>query len=109
MNYDVLWVYATASDAEEARTIARALVREHLAACVNILPAHTAIFRWEGTLQETEEVGFVAKTTAARFDALCARIRALHSYETPAIVALPITQGDPEFLTWVRLQVAPIG
>ena len=106
MDDSVVWVYVTAGDAEEATEIGRALVRERLAACVNILPGHTAIYRDEGTLREAEEVAFVAKTTAARFEALRARIRALHSYELPAILALPAVDGDADFLGWVRAQAA---
>lgn len=102
----VLWVYVTAADAEEATEIGRALVRERLAACVNILAPHTAIYRDEGMLREAEEVAFVAKTTAAGFEALRARIRALHSYDLPAILALPAADGDADFLGWVRAQVA---
>ena len=101
----VLWVYVTAADSEEATAIGRALVREGLAACVNILPGHTAIYRDEGVLREAEEVAFVAKTTAAQFAPLRARIRALHSYELPAILALPAVDGDVEFLDWVRAKV----
>ena len=81
-------------------------MREHLAACVNILPGHTAIYRDGPSLTETEEVAFVAKTTASQFEPLRARIRALHSYETPAILALPVAEGDADFLAWVRAQVA---
>ena len=102
----VLWAYVTAADVEEATAIGRALVREGLAACVNILSGHTAIYRDDGVLREAEEVAFVAKTTAAQFEPLRARIRALHSYELPAILALPAVEGDPEFLDWVRAQVA---
>ena len=102
----VLWVYVTASDPEEATTIGRALVREGLAACVNILPGHTAIYRDGGVLREAEETAFVAKTTAVQFGPLRARIRALHSYELPAILALPAVDGDAEFLGWVRSAVA---
>ncbi|TDH64064.1 divalent-cation tolerance protein CutA [Dankookia rubra] len=98
----VLWVWVTASDAEEATTIGRALVREGLAACVNILPGHTAIYRDAGVLREAEETAFVAKTTAAQFEPLRARIRALHSYELPAILALPAMDGDPDFVEWIR-------
>jgi periplasmic divalent cation tolerance protein len=101
----VLWVYVTAADGEEATAIGRALVREGLAACVNIMPGHTAIYRDEGVLREAEEVAFVAKTTAAQFAPLRARIRALHSYELPAILALPAVEGDAEFLDWVRTNV----
>ena len=106
MTDSVLWVYVTAADTEEATEIGRALVREGLAACVNIMPGHTAIYRDEGVLREAEEVAFVAKTTAAQFEPLRARIRALHSYEVPAIMALPAADGDAAFLDWIRAAVA---
>jgi periplasmic divalent cation tolerance protein len=101
----VLSVYVTAADAEEARRIGRALVEENLAACVNVLPGHTAIHRWQGKLEEGSEWAFLAKTTAGRFDALRARIRALHSYDLPCIVAFPAETGDADFLDWVRAGV----
>lgn len=104
MTDTILWVYVTAADAEESREIGRALVRENLAACVNLLPGHTAIYRQEGTLHETEETALVAKTTASRFEALRARIRAMHSFDTPAIIALPAADGDVDFLDWIRAQ-----
>ena len=107
MSDSVLWVYVTAGDTEEATEIGRTLVRERLAACVNILPGHTAIYRDDGALREAEEVAFIAKTTAASFEALRARIRALHSYELPAILALPAADGDADFLAWVREQITP--
>lgn len=103
----VLWVYVTAADAEEARRIGRTLVEEGLAACVNLPPPHTAIYRWEGRLEEATEHSLVAKTTAPRFEALRARIRALHSYTLPCILALPAAAGDPEYLDWVRQGARP--
>jgi periplasmic divalent cation tolerance protein len=104
----VLWVYVTVADAEEARRIGRALVEERLAACVNLLPGHTAIYRWEGRIEETAEAAFVAKTTASRFEALRARIRALHSYTLPCILGLPASCGDADFLAWVRAETAMV-
>ncbi len=101
----VLSVYVTAADAEEARRIGRALVEENLAACVNVLPGHIAIYRWEGKLEEGAECAFLAKTTAGRFDALRARVRALHSYDLPCIVAFRAEAGDADFLDWVRAGV----
>ena len=101
----VLSVYVTAADADEARRIGRVLVDENLAACVNVLPGHTAIYRWEGKLEEGAEAAFLAKTTAGRFDALRSRVRALHSYELPCIVAFPAEAGDAGFLDWVRAGV----
>lgn len=101
----VLWVYVTASDAREATSIGRALVQEGLAACVNILSGHTAIYRDAGVVREAQEVAFVAKTTVAQFASLRSRIRALHTYSLPAILALPAVDGDAEFLDWVRAAV----
>jgi periplasmic divalent cation tolerance protein len=98
----VLSVYVTAADADEARRIGRALVEDNLAACVNVLAPHTAIYCWKGKLEEGAECAFLARTTAGRFEALRARVRALHSYDLPCIVAFPSETGDPEFLEWVR-------
>lgn len=105
----VLSVYVTAADADEARRIGRALVEGNLAACVNVLAPHTAIYRWDGKLEEGAECAFLAKTTAGRFEALRVRVRALHSYDLPCIVAFPAEAGDPDFLAWVRSGVRPVG
>lgn len=104
----VLSVYVTAADAEEAKRIGRALVEENLAACVNVLAPHTAIYRWKGKLEEGGEHAFLAKTTSGRFEAFRARIRALHSYDLPCIVAFAAETGDAGFLDWVRAGVIPI-
>jgi periplasmic divalent cation tolerance protein len=103
----VLFVYVTAANADEARSIGRALVEEGLAACVNLPAPHTAIYRWQGAIAEDAEQALIAKTTAARFDELARRVRALSSYDLPCIVALPVLAGDPEFLAWVGMQVRP--
>lgn len=103
---DVLLVYVTAATADEANRIGRTLVEERLAACVNVLAPHTAIYRWQGRLEESAESAFLAKTTRARLSALTARVRALSSYTLPAIVALPAAGGDAEFLAWVRVETA---
>jgi periplasmic divalent cation tolerance protein len=103
----VLFVYVTAATADEARRIGRTLVEEGLAACVNLPAPHTAIYRWQGAIAEEAEQALIAKTTAARFDALARRVRALSSYTLPCIVALPVSAGDPEFLAWIGTQVHP--
>jgi periplasmic divalent cation tolerance protein len=100
----VLFVYITSANAEEARRIGRALVEEGLVACVNLPSPHTAIYRWEGAVAEDAEQALIAKTTAARFDELARRVRALSSYTLPCIVALPAAAGDAEFLAWVAMQ-----
>ncbi|WP_114375213.1 divalent-cation tolerance protein CutA [Elioraea thermophila] len=103
---EVLLVYVTAATADEAKRIGRTLVEERLAACVNVLAPHTAIYRWQGRLEESAESAFLAKTTRARLAALAARVRALSSYTLPAILALPAVGGDAEFLAWVKVETA---
>ena len=97
-----LMVYMTAADREEAGRIAAVLVQEELAACVNIWGQIDAVYRWQGEVQSATEVAFVAKTTRACLEALIARVRALHSYELPCIVALPLELGEAGFLAWIR-------
>ena len=96
-----LIVHITASSREEAERIARALVEERLAACVNIIPGVTSIYTWEGKTCESSEVLLEAKTRASRFDALAKRVRELHSYDVPEIVAFRLEKGSPDYLDWV--------
>jgi len=94
-------VYITAADGEEARRIARAVVEERLAACANVLSGHRAFYWWQGKLEEGEEGALVVKTRRALLDALTARVKALHSYTVPCLVALPIVAGNPDYLRWL--------
>jgi len=97
-----LMAYLTAANEEEARRIAKALVEEQLAACVNILGRIESVYHWEGEVQSSQETALLAKTTEACFDALAARVRELHSYELPCIVAVPLVRGEAAFLSWIR-------
>ena len=97
----VMFVYATAADLNEARNIARQVVEEQLAACANILPGAVSIFRWQGKLEEVEEVVLILKTTEQKLGPLIGRIKALHSYECPCVEALPVVEGNRDFLEWV--------
>lgn len=99
---DCVLVYSTCPDAQTARDIGRALVNERFAACVNILPGMTALFRWEGEVREETEVVLIAKSRRAEVDRLIARGCELHPYETPAFVAVPIVAGAEAYLAWVR-------
>jgi periplasmic divalent cation tolerance protein len=99
-------VYVTASSAEEARTLARALVGERLAACVNLLPVQS-IYRWQGQVEEATETLLIVKTHRGHLDALAARVRALHSYAVPEIIALPVEAGWPPYLQWIREETTP--
>ncbi len=95
------FIYITCADGAEADKIGRALVGEHLAACVNILPNVRSVYRWKGAIEEADEVVLIAKTKAGLVDALTERVIGLHSYEVPCVVALPITGGNREYLRWI--------
>ncbi len=97
----VLLVMTTAPDADTAQKIARALVERRLAACVNILAPCQSVYNWQGAVEDSNEVPMLIKTTAARYGALEAAITAIHPYEVPEIVALPLSHGLPEYLSWV--------
>ena len=99
-------VLCTAPEDDTAGRIARALVAEGLAACVNRLPGVVSNFRWEGRVEEEREMLLLIKSTAARLAELSARIRALHPYELPEIVAVPVSGGLEPYLDWVRSSVA---
>lgn len=98
---------STAPDGETAARIARALVEERLAACVNLVPAVRSIYRWQDRVEDEAEVLLVIKTRAERIDALAARLRALHPYELPELVALPVAAGSAAYLAWVAAEAAP--
>ena len=100
---EALIVYVTAP-AEAAVGLARALVEDGHAACVNVLPGVTSVYRWQDSLHEDQETLLIAKTTADAFEGLAARVRAMHPYEVPEIVAVPITHGDPRYLSWLSAQ-----
>ena len=99
---DVYIVYSTAPSEEEAATIARTVVDERLAACANILPRIRSIYRWQGVVEDEPEAAILLNTAVGRVDALIHRIKTLHSYDVPDIVALPIDKGHGPYLDWVR-------
>jgi periplasmic divalent cation tolerance protein len=99
-------VLSTAPDAETAARLARAVLEERLAACVNVVPGVRSLYRWQGALHDDAEVLLVMKTTARRCEALAARVRALHPYEVPEVVALAVTSGSAAYLDWVREETA---
>jgi periplasmic divalent cation tolerance protein len=98
---DALVVLVTAPSVEIAASIARTVVEERLAACGNVLPGVRSIYRWEGKLQDEPEVLLVLKTRRSRFAALRDRILALHPYETPEVIALPVEAGSDAYLDWI--------
>ncbi len=101
---DPISVYIVTADAEEAGRIAEALVAERLAACVNILGPVQSVYRWQGKIARAGEVALIAKSRRNLFEPLAERVRALHSYDTPAIVAWPIVAGDAAYLDWLAAE-----
>lgn len=98
---DCSLLYMTAGTADEARRIAAALVAERLVACANVIDGMNSIYRWEGEVRTDSEAVLIAKTRTALVDTVTARVRALHSYSCPCVVALPIAGGNPAFLDWI--------
>lgn len=97
-------VYITASGPEEARRIGRALVAARLAACANVYSGVTSIYWWEGEVQEAAEAVLIAKTRGSLVQALTDKVRELHSYDCPCVVALPLSGGNPTFLDWIEAE-----
>lgn len=98
-------VLITAGSMEEGRKIANALVEEGLVACVNIVPQVNSIYRWEGEMCDEREVLLIAKSRREVFERLASRVKELHSYEVPEIIALPIVAGSEDYLKWIDQEV----
>jgi periplasmic divalent cation tolerance protein len=101
----VVWVYMTAADMAEARRIGKTLVELHLAACINILDAMRSIYRWQGNIQEDQEVILIAKTTDEKVAALKKKVAEIHSYECPCVLVFPVSDGHAPFIRWIEDQV----
>ena len=102
---DAIVVFMTASSSEEAGQLADMLVSERLAACVQILPEMESVYRWQGKIERQREVLLIAKTVSSKFAELESEVVKLHSYETPEIVAFPLTNGSRPYLDWVSRSV----
>jgi periplasmic divalent cation tolerance protein len=101
MNQSLLIVLCTCPDPATAERIAETVVNERLAACVNIVPGLTSVYRWEGQVQRNTELLLLIKTRQAVYSLLESRIRELHPYQIPEIVALPIQAGSSAYLSWI--------
>jgi len=99
-------VYVTAASAEEAEQLAQTLVGERLAACVNRIKSVRSVYRWQGQVEQSEEELLIIKTRKDLFNALEKRVRELHSYSVPEVIALPIVAGSTGYLGWLREQVS---
>ncbi len=97
-------VYMTAADVQEAEKIGETLVRQKLAACINILGPMHSLFWWQEAVQSEQETVVLAKTRVDLVDQLSDAVREIHSYDCPCIVALPIIGGNPEFINWIQTE-----
>lgn len=95
-------VLVTVGSEQEAETIATALLEERLAACVNVTSPVRSLYRWEGRIADDREWQMVIKTQARLFEALATRVRALHSYDLPEIIALPVLAGTTDYVDWIQ-------
>jgi periplasmic divalent cation tolerance protein len=102
MAAEAIVVFMTAANREEAARLADMLVGSHLAACVQILPEIESVYRWQGKIERQEEVLLLAKSTSDKFGELDREVRALHSYETPEIVAVSLTKVSEPYLKWLN-------
>ena len=103
-----LLIYCTCPDRVMAERIAEALVADRLAACVNIVPGITSVYRWQGEVQHDSELLLLIKTRDECYPALEARIRELHSYEVPEIIAVPLQRGSESYLAWLDACVGTV-
>ena len=104
---DPIVVFMTAASGEEATRLADLLIGAHLAACVQILPEMESVYRWGGKIERQSEILLLAKTTRAKLADLEREVRALHSYETPEILAVPIVAGSNPYLEWLAASLNP--
>jgi len=102
MELEEIIVYATSSKEEEALRISRIVVEEGIVACVNIVPRIRSIYRWKGEIYDDEENLMIMKTRREKYQALEMRIKELHSYEVPEIIAVQVSEGSKEYLKWIR-------
>jgi periplasmic divalent cation tolerance protein len=98
----VVLVYATFPDRDRAMTAGLRLIEARLAACINILPQMTSIYRWKGSIETSDEVILIAKTLRGKVKGAIADIVAGHPYETPAVVAIPVVAGAERYLAWIN-------
>ena len=104
---EAIVVLMTAANGEEAARLADMLIGAHLAACVQILPEMESVYRWQGKIERQPEILLLAKTTQAKFEDLQREVRALHSYETPEIIAVPVVAASTPYLEWLSASLKP--
>ena len=102
----LLFVYITAKDKAQARMIGKTLIKEKLAACANIIDKMNSFYCWDGKLCDDNEAVLIVKTRAALLEKLTQRVKKIHSYEIPCIVALPVVGGNEQFLDWIAKETS---
>ena len=103
---DYISVYITAASLDEAKTIADKLVTDSLAACVNIMPEVTSVYRWLSKVETSNEVALIAKTRQQLFPQIEQAVKTLSSYDCPCIVAWPIVAGSDDYLNWISKELS---
>ncbi len=99
-----VFIYVTTETMADAQRIGTAVVESRLAACANILPGMMSIYCWQGEVRQASEAVLILKTRAELTDAVVAKVKALHPYECPCAVAIPISGGNPDFLKWIDVE-----
>src|SRR6185436_21171582 len=99
---EAIVVFMTAGSLEEAELLAQSLVSKRLAACVQILPEMQSVYWWQGQIENAREIPILAKTVQSKFAKLEREVRSLHSYDTPEIIALPVTEVSAPYLEWLN-------
>ncbi|MFW6324734.1 MAG: divalent-cation tolerance protein CutA, partial [Desulfovibrionales bacterium] len=107
MSLSMATLYMTAPSRETAETIGRALLEKRLVACVNILGRITSLYRWEGEIQEDEEVLLLAKTQMRVAHKAIQLVKEVHSYDVPCVTVLPVLKANPDYAAWVRGETTP--
>jgi periplasmic divalent cation tolerance protein len=102
---DKIVVLSTCASREEAEKLARVLVEQRLAACVNVISGITSFYRWQGNLETASESLMLIKSSRARFEELRLALEKAHSYEVPEVIALPVVEGAPNYLNWLELNL----
>jgi periplasmic divalent cation tolerance protein len=104
---DKIVVLSTCASAEEAERLARRVIDDRLAACVNVLSPVRSFYRWKGEIEDSAEWLLIIKTTRDKFDALRAALESAHTYEVPEVIAIPIVEGSPNYLSWIERELQP--
>lgn len=104
---DKIVVLNTCASAEEAERLARRVIDDRLAACVNVLSPVRSFFRWKGKIEDSAEWLLLIKTSRDKFDLLRAALESVHTYEVPEVIAIPIVDGAPDYLSWIERELQP--